>query len=253
VPKIAAKLWNWSAIDCSCFLNTILQNWKKASQCGTSCICACRERSRHIRRFNTLLWMCDMHRKNILLAKTNQHEVYNVGSSMCIPLPKGHARFCWNAMAHPREKMAEPWKATTYYTFFHIANKVAFQFYAAGTSRGVHPPQECIVDTTTFLTCVHGRLDPPICIQSDVCTWIVSKIALLLQFQYCLWVGRCTTICSHKDVQPTETQDKAFPFEITSKSKCINNASRFRISLCWIANGNFTLCHSYLYKSIHTC
>ncbi len=118
--------------------------------------------------------------------------------------------------------------------FFHIANKVAFQFYAAGTSRGVHPPQECIVDTTTFLTCVHGRLDPPICIQSDVCTWhtwIVSKIALLPQFQYCLWVGRCTTICNHEqqDVQPIGTQDKAFPFEIISKSKCINNASRFRI------------------------
>jgi hypothetical protein len=87
VPKIAAKLWNWSAIDCSCFLNTILQNWKKVSKCGTSYIYACRERSRHIRRFHTLLWMCDMHRKNILLAKTNQHEEYIVGSSMCVPLP----------------------------------------------------------------------------------------------------------------------------------------------------------------------
>ncbi len=118
VPKIAAKLWNWSAINCSCFLNTILQNWKKVSKCGTSCICACRERSRHIRRFHILLWMCDMHRKNTLLAKTNQQEVYIVGSSMCIPLPKGHARFCWNAMAHPRGKMAEPWKETTYYPFF---------------------------------------------------------------------------------------------------------------------------------------
>jgi hypothetical protein len=75
-----------------------------------------------------------MHRKNILLAKTNQHEVYIVGCSMYIPLPKGHARFCWNANGTSKGEDGRTMKSNILPLFSHIANKVAFQFYAAGTS-----------------------------------------------------------------------------------------------------------------------